>query len=191
MEHSRPLPATSTSSNLFSVLTLQTSRTRLSLLVTHIFFPPTVITQREMVSRLIRENLSRRAARFNLVLDDVSLTHVGFSPAFSEAVESKQIAQQTAQRAAFLVDQAIQEKQSIIVRAQGEAKSAELIGQAIKQNKGFLTLRRLEAAREIANVVSGSGNKVILDADSLLLNVNSDETYGVAEDAKSSSKLRR
>merc|ERR1712093_636942 len=93
-------------------------------------------------------------------------------------------------RAAFLVDQAIQEKQSIIVRAQGEAKSAELIGQAIKQNKGFLTLRRLEAAREIANVVSGSGNKVILDADSLLLNVNSDETYCVAEDTKP-SKLRR
>ena len=143
----------------------------------------TVITQREMVSRLIRENLSRRAGRFNLVLDDVSLTHVGFSPAFSEAVESKQIAQQTAQRAAFLVDQAIQEKQSIIVRAQGEAKSAELIGEAVKQNKGFLTLRRLEAAREIANLVSGSGNRVLLDSDSLLLNVNADlnSTDGVVQ----------
>ena len=135
---------------------------------------PAVITQREMVSRLIRENLSRRAARFNLVLDDVSLTHVGFSPAFSEAVESKQIAQQTAQRAAFLVDQAIQEKQSIIVRAQGEAKSAELIGEAVKQNKGFLTLRKLEAARDIAAVVSGSGNRVMLDSDSLLLNVQAE-----------------
>ena len=89
-----------------------------------------------MVSRLIRDNLGQRAGRFNIILDDVSLTHVAFSPAFSEAVESKQIAQQTAQRAAFLVDQAVQEKQSIIVRAQGEAKSAELIGEAIKKNKG-------------------------------------------------------
>lgn len=142
-----------------------------------------VITQREMVSRLIRENLSRRAARFNLVLDDVSLTHVGFSPAFSEAVESKQIAQQTAQRAAFLVDQAIQEKQSIIVRAQGEAKSAELIGDAIKQNKGFLTLRKLEAAREIAQLVSGSGNRVMLDSDSLLLNVNAADSDGEKSNA--------
>ncbi|KAK9900480.1 hypothetical protein P389DRAFT_13186 [Cystobasidium minutum MCA 4210] len=137
-----------------------------------------LITQREMVSRLIRENLSRRASRFNLVLDDVSLTHVGFSPAFSEAVESKQIAQQTAQRAAFLVDQAIQEKQSIIVRAQGEAKSAELIGEAVKQNKGFLTLRKLEAARDIAQLVSGSGNRVMLDSDSLLLNVNAAASDG-------------
>lgn len=37
-----------------------------------------LITQRERVSRLVRENLVRRALRFNIVLDDVSITHVGF-----------------------------------------------------------------------------------------------------------------
>jgi len=59
---------------------------------------------------------------------------------------------------------------SIIVRAQGEARSAELIGEAMRNNKGFLDLRRLEAAREIANVLAGSGNRVMLDAHGLLLN---------------------
>lgn len=135
-----------------------------------------LITQREMVSRLVRENLTSRALRFNLVLDDVSITHVAFSPEFTHAVEAKQIAQQTALRAAFLVDQAIQEKQSIIVRAQGEARSAELIGEAMRNNKGFLQLRRLEAARDIATLLSESGNKVMLDSQSLLLNVTSDDT---------------
>ncbi|KAJ7784481.1 band 7 family-domain-containing protein [Mycena metata] len=130
-----------------------------------------LITQREMVSRLVREHLTTRALRFNLVLDDVSITHVAFSPEFTHAVEAKQVAQQTALRAAFLVDQAIQEKLSIIVRAQGEAKSAELIGESMRTNKGFLELRRLEAAREIANLLSTSGNKVMLDSASLLLNV--------------------
>ncbi|PFH54105.1 hypothetical protein AMATHDRAFT_53924 [Amanita thiersii Skay4041] len=130
-----------------------------------------LITQREHVSRLVRENLTQRALRFNLVLDDVSITHVAFSPEFTHAVEAKQVAQQTALRAAFLVDQAIQEKQSIIVRAQGEAKSAELVGEAMRNNKGFLELRRLEAARDIANVLAGSGNKVMLDSQGLLLNV--------------------
>jgi regulator of protease activity HflC (stomatin/prohibitin superfamily) len=95
-----------------------------------------------MVSKLVRDNLERRASRFNLVLDDVSITHVTFSPAFSEAVEAKQIAQQTAQRAAYLVDQALQEKQSIIVKAQGEARSAELIGEAVKQNKGYVARQK-------------------------------------------------
>ena len=33
-----------------------------------------LITQRESVARLVRDNLSRRAARFNILLDDVSLT---------------------------------------------------------------------------------------------------------------------
>ncbi|PSR70513.1 hypothetical protein PHLCEN_2v13664 [Hermanssonia centrifuga] len=134
-----------------------------------------LITQREMVSRLVRENLTMRARRFNIVLDDVSITHVAFSPEFTHAVEAKQVAQQTAFRAAFLVDQAIQEKQSIIVRAQGEARSAELIGDAMRTNKGFLQLRRLEAARDIANILATSGNRVMLDAQSLLLNVAGDD----------------
>ncbi|KAH9846355.1 proteolysis and peptidolysis-like protein [Lenzites betulinus] len=133
-----------------------------------------IITQREQVSRLVRENLTRRALRFNLVLDDVSITHVAFSPEFTHAVEAKQVAQQTALRAAFLVDQAIQEKQSIIVRAQGEARSAELIGEAVRQNKGFLQLRRLEAARDIATLLAASDNRVMLDSQSLLLNVTDD-----------------
>ena len=60
--------------------------------------------------------------------------------------------------------------QSIIVRAQGEARSAELIGEAMRTNKGFLQLRRLEAARDIATLLSESGNKVMLDAQTLLLN---------------------
>jgi regulator of protease activity HflC (stomatin/prohibitin superfamily) len=128
-----------------------------------------------------------RAKVFNLVLDDVSITHLTFSPEFTHAVEAKQVmsllhfssnirihcvqvAQQTALRAAFLVDQAMQEKLSIIVRADGEAKSAELVGKAMRQNTGFLQLRRLEAARDIANVLSQSENKVLLDAQSLLLN---------------------
>lgn len=137
-----------------------------------------LITQREMVSKLVRDNLTKRASRFNIVLDDVSLTHVTFSPEFTTAVESKQIAQQVAQRAAFLVDQAIQEKQAIIVRANGEARSAELIGEALKSNKGFLHLRKLEAARDIADVISNSSNRVMLDSGSLLLDVQNLESSG-------------
>jgi prohibitin 2 len=130
-----------------------------------------LITQRERVSRLVRENLTARALRFNIVLDDVSITHVNFSPEFTTAVEAKQIAQQEAQRAAFIVDRAEQEKQSIVVRAEGEARSAELIGEAVKNKPGFIALRKLDAAREIATVISGSGNRVMLDSETLLLNL--------------------
>ncbi|CEL01082.1 band 7 family-domain-containing protein [Aspergillus pseudodeflectus] len=133
-----------------------------------------LITQRENVARLVRDNLARRAARFNIVLDDVSLTHLTFSPEFTAAVEAKQVAQQEAQRAAFLVDKARQEKQAFIVRAQGEARSAELIGDAIKKSKSYIELRKIENARHIAQIIQESGgrNKLYLDSEGLGLNVN-------------------
>ncbi|KAJ4165594.1 hypothetical protein LMH87_007218 [Akanthomyces muscarius] len=132
-----------------------------------------LITQREMVAKLVRENLSRRAARFNILLDDVSLTHLAFSPEFTAAVEAKQVAQQEAQRAAFVVDKARQEKQAMVVKAQGEARSAELIGEAVKKSKSYLELKKIENARLIAQQMneSGSKNRLMLDADGLGLNV--------------------
>lgn len=42
---------------------------------------------------------------------------------------------------AVQVEKAEQDKQSAIIRAQGEAQSATLIGQALQQNPAFLTLR--------------------------------------------------
>ncbi|KAF7550448.1 hypothetical protein G7Z17_g5719 [Cylindrodendrum hubeiense] len=132
-----------------------------------------LITQREMVARLVRENLSRRAAKFNILLDDVSLTHLAFSPEFTAAVEAKQVAQQEAQRAAFIVDKARQEKQAMVVKAQGEARSAELIGDAIKKNKAYVELKKIENARLIAQQMqeSGSKNRLLLDSEGLGLNV--------------------
>ena len=130
-----------------------------------------LLTMREVVSRDIRRILTQRALFFNIVLDDVSITNLTFSREYTSAVEAKQVAQQDAERAKFTVEKALQDKQSAIIRAQGEAQSATLIGQAIQQNPAFLTLRKIEAAREIASTVSASANRVYLSADSLLLNL--------------------
>ena len=55
---------------------------------------------------------------------------------YTGAVEAKQVAQQDAERAKFIVEKAEQDKQSAIIRAQGEAQSALLIGQAVQQVGG-------------------------------------------------------
>lgn len=52
-----------------------------------------------------------------------------------------------------------------------QAQSAKLIGEAVQQNPAFITLRKIEAAREIAHTISTSANKVYLPSDSLLLNL--------------------
>ncbi|OAY75804.1 Prohibitin-6, mitochondrial [Ananas comosus] len=123
------------------------------------------------VSREIRKILTERARNFNLALDDVSITSLSFGKEFTHAIEAKQVAAQEAERAKFIVEKAEQDKKSAIIRAQGEAKSAELIGQAIASNPAFLALRQIEAAREIAHTISNSSNKVFLNSDELLLNL--------------------
>lgn len=130
-----------------------------------------LLTQREAVSREIRKILTERAANFNIALDDVSITTLNFGREFTAAIEAKQVAAQEAERAKFIVEKAEQDKKSAIIRAQGEAKSAQLIGQAIANNPAFITLRRIEAAREIAQIISNSSNKVMLSSDDLLLNL--------------------
>ncbi|CAN1132085.1 Prohibitin-2, mitochondrial [Linum perenne] len=131
-----------------------------------------LITQREAVSREIRKILTERAAFFNIALDDVSITGLTFGREFTAAIEAKQVAAQEAERAKFVVEKAEQDKRSAIIRAEGEAKSAQLIGQSIANNPAFITLRKIEAARDIAQTMSGSSNKVYLDSSDLLLNLH-------------------
>lgn len=133
-----------------------------------------LLTKREVVSREISLDLKKRAQLFNILLEDVAITHLAFSPEYARAVEAKQVAQQDAERAKYTVIGAEQEKQTIITKAQGQARATELIGESVKNNPGFMQLRRIDAAREIADIVSSSGNKVYLNADSLLLNLLSD-----------------
>jgi prohibitin 2 len=130
-----------------------------------------LITQRQQVSLLIRKQLIDRARDFNIILDDVSITELSFGKEYAAAVEAKQIAQQDAQRAAFLVDKAKQEKQQKIVTAEGEATIAKLLGQSLTKNPGYLKLRKLKASQAISNTIAQSQNRVYLNAGSLLLNV--------------------
>ncbi|CAL1408375.1 unnamed protein product [Linum trigynum] len=131
-----------------------------------------LITQREAVSREIRSIMTERAKHFNIALDDVSITSLTFGKEFTAAIEAKQVAAQEAERAKFIVEKAEQDKRSAIIRAEGEAKSAQLIGQAIANNPAFITLRKIEASREIAQTMSHSSNKIFLASNDLLLNLH-------------------
>mmetsp|Transcript_5875 Transcript_5875/g.10518 ORF Transcript_5875/g.10518 Transcript_5875/m.10518 type:complete len:322 (+) Transcript_5875:171-1136(+) len=133
-----------------------------------------LLTKREEVSAAINQELKVRCGVFHVILEDVAITHLAFSPEYAKAVEAKQVAQQDASRAKYVVLGAIQEKKTIITKARGEAESAELIGTAVKRNPGFMKLRRIDAAKDIADIVAGSGNKIYLNADSLLLNLLGD-----------------
>ena len=104
-----------------------------------------LITQREVVSRDILRILTNRAAQFNIVLDDVSITqargvvclssacpladvHISasqltFGREYTAAVEAKQVAQQEAERAKFIVRHSGAERFPAAAHAQPSRRS--------------------------------------------------------------------
>ena len=89
---------------------------------------------------------------------------------FTKAVESKQVAQQDAERARFVVMRADQERKAAVIRAEGEAQSARLISDATRAaGGGLIELRRIEAAKEVAATMARSGNVVYLPGGNQML----------------------
>merc|ERR1711879_849464 len=123
---------------------------------------------RENVSSMIRQRLIQRAQDFHILLDDVAITHLSFSPEYEKAVESKQVAQQQAEKARYLVLRAQEEKKKTIIHAEGERQSAAMIGDAIKANPGFVKLRRIQTAKEISTILAKSSNRMVLSTEALL-----------------------
>lgn len=126
-----------------------------------------LITQREAVSNRIRTDLLKRASEFNIALEDVSITHMTFGKEFTRAVEDKQIAQQEAERARFIVEKAEQERQANVIRAEGEAEAADTISKAVaKSGDGLIQIRRIETQKELAQMLANNPNVTYLPGGS-------------------------
>merc|ERR1719375_1090122 len=147
------------------------------------FNAASLIAERQHVSEMIRAKLESRARDFHILLDEVAIMHINFSPEYEKAVEQKQVALQQAERARYLVLKAQEEKKRTIIHAEGETQSAKMIGNAIAKNPGFIELRRIAVAKEVATTLSKSNNRMVLSTDSLLLNLMENEK-NVAEAGK-------
>jgi prohibitin 1 len=90
-----------------------------------------IITLRTELKEEIDQNLKKRLAAYGLIVDDVSLVNFAFSPEFSRAIESKQIAEQEAKQAEFIAKKATQEAQADINRAKGQAEAQRLQRQTL------------------------------------------------------------
>ena len=83
--------------------------------------------------------------------------------AATKAVEDKQIAQQEAERARFIVEKAEQERQASVIRAEGESEAADTIGKAVaKSGDGLIMIRRIETQKDIASMMSNNPNVTYL-----------------------------
>lgn len=118
-----------------------------------------LLSKRAEISQQIRAGLIKRATAFNLILDDVSITHLTFGREFAKAIEQKQVAQQEAERQSWVVARSDQERKAAVIRAEGEAEAANLISDAIqKAGNGIIEIRRIDTAKEVAQTIARSRN---------------------------------
>lgn len=123
-------------------------------------------TERLTLTNLIRAEFERRLEQNGLILVDFVLRNIAFSDEYAASVEQKQIAEQLAQQAAFVVEQRRQEAEQArqvaqgqadaaviaaqgaaearLIQAQAEAQAIELLAAALAQNPNVLTLEYIQ-----------------------------------------------
>lgn len=134
-----------------------------------------LIGEREAVSTAIKDALSEKLTGYYLYVDGFSVIDFSFSKKFTDAIESKQEAEQFALRAQRDLERIKIEAEQKVAQAKAEAESLRL-------QKGQITvemieLRKIEALREaiskwngnVPNVLlSGGGATPLLNLDSLM-----------------------
>eukprot|EP00403_Amphidinium_massartii_P018249 CAMPEP_0178430686 /NCGR_PEP_ID=MMETSP0689_2-20121128/31450_1 /TAXON_ID=160604 /ORGANISM="Amphidinium massartii, Strain CS-259" /LENGTH=272 /DNA_ID=CAMNT_0020052555 /DNA_START=104 /DNA_END=922 /DNA_ORIENTATION=+ len=132
-----------------------------------------LLTQREQVSKEIREAITKRATQFNILMDDIAITHLMYGKEFAKAIEEKQVAQQEAERQKFVVQRSEQERQATVIRSEGEAQAAQMISDALKEHgMGLIEVRRIDAAKDIAETLAKSSNVMyMMPGQQMLVNV--------------------
>lgn len=100
------------------------------------------ITKRNELKQDFDQALGDRLDKYGILVLDTSVVDLTFSPEFARAVEEKQIAEQRAQRAVYVAQEAEQEAQADINRAKGRAEAQRLLAETLKAQGGQLVLQK-------------------------------------------------
>lgn len=94
-----------------------------------------VSTKRVEMEALVTAAMEKKLGENELLLTDFILRDIHFSEEYAAAVEQKQIAEQQAQQAAFVVQQRKQEAEQARQTAQGQADSAVIAAQGAAESR--------------------------------------------------------
>lgn len=123
-----------------------------------------LITKREEVKEVIKQNLRDRLRQFNIIIDEFNIIDFTFSRSFNDAIEAKQTAEQDALKAERELDKIKIEAEQTVTKAQAEADAQRLQSRTITPN--ILQLRAIEKWDGKLPTVSG-GAMPFIDIDKI------------------------
>ncbi len=121
------------------------------------------ITRREELKQDFDKALEARLEKYGIIILDTSVVDLEFSPEFSRAVEEKQIAEQRAQRAVYVAQEAEQEAEATINRAKGQAEAQRLLRETLTPE--LLQKQAIEKWNGEFPQVMGSGALPLINLD--------------------------
>lgn len=126
-----------------------------------------------------QRDLKESFKKNGVVLDELLIRAIEFSPSFAEAVERKQIALQESQRQAWIKKTAEREKERRVIEGEGDARALSVRGQALSFDPRIAELEFLEQLEQNTNeitVITGAMNSILSIGD--LLNASSKPDTG-------------
>jgi len=115
-----------------------------------------VSTRRGDLEKMISDTISQGMAANDLVMEDFLLRNIRFSDEYAAAVEQKQIAEQQALQAQFVVQQKKQEAEQVRQTAQGAADAAVIAAQGDAQAIKIKADAQAEAWAALAAVLKSN-----------------------------------
>lgn len=112
--------------------------------------------KRDEVTDKIREQMTKKLSENGLILVDFVLRNITFSPEYAASVEQKQIAEQLAEQAKFVVDQRKQEAEQARQVAQGLADAAVIRAQGEAEARVIQAQAEAQALQLIAQAIANS-----------------------------------
>ncbi len=91
-------------------------------------------SSRESIQAQMKEQMEHGLNKYHICLNEVLIRNIGFSDAFANAIEQKQVALQEAERMKYVLQKEEAEKQRKIIAATGDAGSIRLRALALREN---------------------------------------------------------
>ncbi|HJZ11376.1 MAG TPA: prohibitin family protein, partial [Acidobacteriota bacterium] len=107
------------------------------------------------------ESLRPKFSKSYLVLDEVLIRNVRFTPEFEKAIEQKQIAQQQAQQMEYTLQRERLEKERKIIEAQGESESIRLKGIALTSNPALIQYEYVQKITPGVHTIITDGKSIL------------------------------
>lgn len=116
-----------------------------------------LIAKRPAVKHKAQEIVTRRLAKFHILVDDFSITDFKFSPEFERAIEAKQVAEQEALQKNYELQKARKDAEIAVTRAEGEKKATIAQAQAQSEQQRLLQLTITDKVLQLKRVEKWDG----------------------------------